>query len=122
MPDDIDTFKSHLAQLFAHLQKELKLKTVPKVRLLSDEKNADKVLGKTAYYDPDTTTVNLYVTNRHQKDILRSFAHETVHHWQHENEQLQTTSRNKGRTGEDPQYAQHNPWLLSDGKASISTR
>jgi len=55
----------------------------------------------------------LYVTDRHQKDILRSFAHETVHHWQHENEKLQT-SKTKGKTtgeSEDPQYAQHNPWL-----------
>ena len=113
MPDDTDTFKSHLAQLFAYIQKELKLKTVPKVKLLSDEKNAAKVLGKTAYYDPHTRTVNLYVTDRHQKDILRSFAHETVHHWQHENEQLQTSKAKGKPTGEseDPQYAQHNPWL-----------
>jgi len=110
MPDDIDTFKSHLVQLFAHLQKELKFKIVPKVKLLSNDKNAAKVLGKTAYYDPDTRTINLYVTDRHQKDILRSFSHETVHHWQHENEKFQT-SRTGGKAGEDPQYAQHNPWL-----------
>ena len=115
MPKDMDTFKSHLAQLFAYLQKELQLKTVPKVKLLSDEKNASKVLGKTAYYDPDTRTVNLYITDRHQKDILRSFSHEVVHHWQHENERLQTSCRHDKKTGkkqgEDPQYAQHNPWL-----------
>ena len=110
MPKDMDTFKSHLAQLFSYLQKELQLKTVPKVKLLSDEKNANKVLGKTAYYDPDTRTVNLYITDRHQKDILRSFSHEVVHHWQHENEKLQT-SKTKGKSGENPQYAQHNPWL-----------
>ena len=109
-PDNMDTFKSHLAQLFAHLQKELQLKTVPKLKLLSDEKNADKILCKTAYYNPDKKEVVLYITNRHQKDILRSFAHEVIHHWQHENEQLQTSST-KGKTGEDPQYAQNNPWL-----------
>ena len=81
MPDNMDTFKSHLAQLFDYLQKKLQLKTVPKVKLLSDEKNADKVLGKTAYYNPDEKLVVLYITNRHQKDILRSFAHEIIHHW-----------------------------------------
>ena len=37
MPQDTDTFKSHLAQLFQYLQKELQLKTVPKVKLLSDK-------------------------------------------------------------------------------------
>ena len=133
MPEDMDTFKSHLAQLFSYLKDELQLKSVPKVKLLSDDKNAAKVLGKTAYYDPPSRTVVLYTTNRHQKDILRSFAHEIIHHWQHENEKLQTTS--KGHSGhsvksgsneelhgshgvrrgmegkDDPQYAQNDPWL-----------
>lgn len=109
MPDDTNTFKSHLAQLFAYLQKELQLKSVPKVKLMSDEKNASKVLGKTAYYDPATRTVVLFTTDRHQKDILRSFSHEVIHHWQHENEKLQTSNTKKGES--DPQYAQNNPWL-----------
>lgn len=106
MPDNMDTFKSHLAQLFAYLQKELQLKTVPKVKLMSDDKNADKVLGKTAYYNPQEKLVVLYITNRHQKDILRSFAHEIIHHWQHENEKL-----NVSQGESDPKYAQNNPWL-----------
>jgi len=115
MPQDTDTFKSHLAQLFEYLQKELQLKTIPQVKLLSDQKNADKVLGKTAYYDPEKRTICLYETNRHQKDILRSFAHEVIHHWQHENERLKTSSTG-GKKGEspqtqDPQYAQKDPWL-----------
>ena len=83
MPDDLDTFKSHLGSLFAYLQKELQLKTIPKVKLVSDDKNAAKVLGKTAYYDPDTRTIVLFTTDRHQKDVLRSFSHEVIHHWQH---------------------------------------
>ena len=110
MPDNMDVFKSHLVQLFAYLQKELQLKSVPSVKLISDEKNADKVLGKTAYYNPDEKLVVLYITNRHQKDILRSFAHEIIHHWQHENEKLHEGDDKKGGTG-DPQYAQNNPWL-----------
>ena len=119
MPEDIDTFKSHLAQLFSYLQKELQLRTVPKVKLVSDDKNAAKVLGKTAYYEPETKTVVLYITHRHQKDILRSFAHEVIHHWQHENERLQTSSKGGTKEGQgespkatqDPQYAQKDPWL-----------
>lgn len=112
-PDNMDTFKTHLTQLFAYLQKELQLKTTPKVKLMPDEKNAEKILGKTAYYNPDEKEVVLFITNRHQKDILRSFAHEIIHHWQHENEKLQT-SRTGGKEDEgasNPQYAQKNPWL-----------
>ena len=112
-PDNIDEFKSHLAKLFAYLQKELQLKTIPKVKLISDDKNADKILGKTAYYNPDAKEIVLYITSRHQKDILRSFAHEVIHHWQHENEKLQAgeSGTKRGEGASDPQYAQKNPWL-----------
>lgn len=107
MPNDMETFKTHLVQLFAYLQKELQLKTVPDVKLISDDKNADKVLGKTAYYDPNKKIVVIYTTNRHQKDILRSFAHEIIHHWQHENGKLS----DKKASTKDPQYAQKDPWM-----------
>ena len=88
-PELRDEFESNLAKLFAHLKKELKLKSSPKVVLASDDKNAAKMLGKTAFYDPAKKTVHLFVVGRHPKDILRSFSHEVIHHWQHENEQLQ---------------------------------
>lgn len=107
MPNDMETFKTHLVQLFAYLQKELQLKTVPDVKLVSDDKNADKVLGRTAYYDPNSKLIVLYTTHRHQKDILRSFAHEVIHHWQHENGKL---SGDKF-SAKDPQYAQNDPWM-----------
>jgi len=110
MPENLDTFKTHLGQLFAYLQKELQLKTIPSVKLVSDEKNAEKVLGKTAYYNPAEKEVALFVTNRHQKDILRSFAHEIIHHWQHENEKLHEVGESPVGAN-DPQYAQKNPWL-----------
>ena len=110
MPENMDIFKSHLAELFDYLQKKLQLKTIPKLKLNSDEKNAEKVLGKTAYYDPDTKTVVLFITNRHQKDILRSFSHEVIHHWQHENQKLENGKKNESGN-KDPQYAQNDPWL-----------
>jgi hypothetical protein len=108
-PEKKEEFKLHLAELFQYLQKELKLKTVPKVFLDEDQKNADKMLGKTGYYDPKNKEVHLFITERHPKDILRSFSHETVHHWQHEHEQLEKHTDQQGES--DPQYAQHNPWL-----------
>lgn len=106
-PEDKEKFLSHLASLHAHLQKELKLKSKPKVFLVSDQKNADKVLGKTAHYEPETKTIRLNITDRHPKDILRSYSHEVVHHWQHEHKNLE------GKRGENtgPRYAQKDPWL-----------
>ncbi len=54
----------------------------PSLFLKKDTKNSKKPLGKTAFYDPGQKSITIYVTNRHPKDILRSFAHELVHHTQ----------------------------------------
>jgi hypothetical protein len=58
-------------------------KPLPKVKFIdNDEENANNLLGRTAYYEPETTTIALFTMNRHPKDILRSFAHEMIHHKQ----------------------------------------
>ena len=48
----------------------------------SNEENAKNIFGKTAHYEPDTNRITVYIDNRHPKDILRSIAHELVHHTQ----------------------------------------
>ena len=109
-PEQMEEFKSSLGQLYAYQKKQLKLKTDPSVHLISDEVNARKLLGRTGYYDPDKKKICLYITGRHPKDILRSFAHEVIHHWQHENKQLEKSEKREG-VNSDPQYAQNDPWL-----------
>jgi hypothetical protein len=47
-----------------------------------DSENAKDFFGRTAYYDPNTQTIVLYTEGRHPKDIVRSYAHEMVHHTQ----------------------------------------
>tara|TARA_B100000900_G_C20526580_1_gene694445 strand:- start:62 stop:916 length:855 start_codon:yes stop_codon:yes gene_type:complete len=69
-------------------QKEMGFKKPPALNLVSDEANAGKSLGKTAYYDPQSMSVTIYTDGRHTKDILRSLAHELVHHTQNENGML----------------------------------
>jgi len=63
-------------------QKRLNFERPPKLFLKQDEENAQNVLGKTAFYDPQEESVTLFISNRHPKDILRSLAHELVHHTQ----------------------------------------
>src|SRR5210317_324818 len=59
---------------------------LPKIKVINDDKeNASNLLGKTAYYDPNEKSITLYTLDRHPKDILRSFAHEMVHHEQNLN-------------------------------------
>jgi len=52
----------------------------PKIVLLDEPQD---VLGKTGNYDCDGCIIRIFVSGRHPKDILRTFAHELFHHHQH---------------------------------------
>ena len=61
----------------------MNIKPLPKIKVIKDdEQNASNLLGKTAYYNPVEKSITLYTMDRHPKDILRSFAHEMIHHEQ----------------------------------------
>ena len=66
------------------LDKGLNLFPLPSVKFVNDDaENANNHLkGKTAYYDPNHKRIVLYTLNRHPKDVMRSFAHEIIHHMQ----------------------------------------
>jgi hypothetical protein len=72
---------------------------LPRIKVISDDKeNASHLLGKTAYYNPADKSITLYTFGRHPKDVLRSFAHEMVHHEQNLNGTLgkvSTTNTNE---------------------------
>ena len=76
----------HLEQFvndfFPYSQKQLGFDKPVTIRFESDEDNASRMLGKTAYYDPTNMEVALYVDGRHPKDVMRSLSHELVHHAQ----------------------------------------
>ena len=77
----------------------LNLKPYPKVKFIdNDVENSQNIFGRTAYYDPNQHIVALYTMGRHPKDILRSYAHELIHHHQNLNNTLdhsQTTNTNE---------------------------
>jgi hypothetical protein len=61
----------------------MNIKPLPKIKVIKDDKeNASNLLGKTAYYNPADKSITLFTMDRHPKDVLRSFAHEMVHHEQ----------------------------------------
>ena len=68
--------------LMSYCQKHMGFKKPPELFFINDEENAKDVLGKTAHYDPQNKRVGIYTVGRHFKDILRSLAHELVHHTQ----------------------------------------
>lgn len=85
----MESFNSLIISLSSYLKVYLKIEELPKLKLIkNDSENSEKILGKTAYYDPTNKLVALYTKNRHPKDILRSYAHELVHHKQNEQGRL----------------------------------
>ena len=71
-----------LNEFYPYSKKTLGFDQDASFNFISDPKNGEKLLGKTAYYDPSEFSVTIYVDNRHPKDILRSISHELVHHTQ----------------------------------------
>ncbi len=86
---DID-YKSYIKELTNYMIKDgWNILPLPKIIFRHGNKeNAKNLLGKTAYYDPNTQTIVLYTEGRHPKDILRSFSHEMVHHMQNIEDRL----------------------------------
>jgi len=76
--------KEALGEIYKTAREQFDIQNTPKLNLKQDEENAQGIFGKTAYYNPADMSVVLYITNRHDKDICRSFAHELIHHVQNE--------------------------------------
>lgn len=92
--------------LTEHMVKNgMNIRPLPKVKFIEDDvKNANDFFGKTAYYNPSQRVIALYTMNRHPKDIMRSFAHEMVHHEQNINNRLDNiTTQNTNEEGSLPE-------------------
>jgi len=76
--------RGKIDQLTQHMiDKGYNIEPLPALEFVDgDTENARDFFGKTAYYDPNTQTIVLYTEGRHPKDIVRSYAHEMIHHIQ----------------------------------------
>ena len=98
-------FQQAAAGIYRDAVKKFNIKTTPSLFLRQDKENGAMTLGRTAFYDPSELKIVLYTTGRHPKDILRSFAHELIHHVQNERGDLHLGDSS------DPQYAQNDEHL-----------
>jgi hypothetical protein len=87
------------------LGKGMNIRPLPKVKFVDDDaENAQNFFGKTAYYDPNNRVIVLYTMNRHPKDVMRSYAHEMIHHEQNCSGKLQNiTTQNTNEEGDLPE-------------------
>ena len=79
-----------IAQLTNHMiDKGMNIEPLPSMEFINgDSENAKDFFGKTAYYDPNRQHIVLYTEGRHPKDIVRSYAHEMIHHIQNLEDRL----------------------------------
>lgn len=87
------------------LDKGMNIRPLPKVRFVNDDvENARDFFGKTAYYNPNNRVIVLYTMERHPKDVMRSFAHEMIHHMQNCEDRLgNITTQNTNEEGDLPE-------------------
>lgn len=81
---DADSFKDAFKQIADFMKSEgLNVYPFPNIELKWDEQ--DGLFIKTGYYLPSEKKIVLFCKDRHPKDILRSYAHEMIHHMQNLN-------------------------------------
>jgi nicotinic acid mononucleotide adenylyltransferase len=87
------------------LDKGMNIHPLPKVKFVDDDaENAQNFFGKTAYYDPNNRIIVLYTMGRHPKDVMRSYAHEMIHHMQNCEDRLGgITTQNTNEGGDLPE-------------------
>ena len=104
-----DDLKTYLKAFYKYAKKALNIERDPRIFFRRDQENADNFIGKTGYYDPESEEIHLFITDRHAKDVVRSFAHELIHHLQ----KLTgvTDQIDMSKTGEDPAYSLHDDLL-----------
>ena len=126
---DLKRFNLLLKDLMRFFQEKLNFDIPFKLSFLSDIKNSRNPLGKTAYYDIQRKIINVYVDDRHIKDVLRSISHEMIHHNQNCNGQLKFKKMFNGymQKDEDLRNLEKNAFelgntLFRDWEASIKDR
>ncbi|MDP3987254.1 MAG: hypothetical protein Q8P81_03455 [Nanoarchaeota archaeon] len=99
----ITDLKELIRDLYKFINEKLNYNPSLKIILQHDSKNAKDNFGKTAYYDSDNKKIVLYITNRHNKDICRSFAHECIHVFQDHNGKM----KDKQFTAEENYFSEN---------------
>ena len=74
-------YKKYIKSFIGFLREQgMRIDPLPKIKL--DDSEQDGIFVKTGYYSPDERKVVVYTNGRHPKDVLRTVAHEFVHHMQ----------------------------------------
>ena len=105
----------YMASLLEYMiDQGLKITPLPEIKTIRDEANAKDLFGRTAYYDPNNKEVVLYIEGRHDKDILRSFSHEMIHHMQNLEGRLGSIKTTNTNESEDLAEIEKEAYLMGN--------
>lgn len=105
----LDSETRELAKdLIKFMQSKFGFDRVPRIKFIFDKENSQKSLGMTGGYDHEGEEISVYALNRHPKDVLRSLAHEMLHHVQKCEGMMD--GKDMGATA-NPNYIMHDDFL-----------
>jgi len=89
--------KQIIKEFIKYVTKELELKSLPKIKFSTDNEEV-KNRRSFGYYNPGQNIIWVYTKNRNMADMLRTLAHELVHHKQNVDGRIYNDS---GETGSE---------------------
>ena len=110
--------KHIVADFVKYCARELNIQKLPHVRLIADK---DWVATYRSFgeYNPGTFSIKVYYPGRNTADVLRSLAHELVHHRQEELGMIEASSGETGSEIENEANALAGVLLRDYGKQNI---
>lgn len=94
-------YEPYIKSLATFISQTYKVEPFPQVKITNRNQGDGEVFIKTGYYDPSEKLIMLFARGRHPKDVLRSFAHEMIHHYQNLEGRLEPGSYNGDRIVDD---------------------
>jgi Zn-dependent peptidase ImmA (M78 family) len=112
------SLKPIVADFVKYCQTELNMQELPSIKLITD-KNWVAQNRSFGEYNPEQRSIKVYYANRNTADILRSLAHELVHHRQEELGMIEAMSGETGSEIENEANAMAGILLRGYGKQNI---
>jgi len=98
--DEQQSSASILQKFTEYVCDKLGIESCPKIKIRRDPQWS-QVNGTFGHYDPDNNTLEVSVAGRHMADVMRTLAHELVHHHQEEREGIPADGGETGSRFED---------------------
>lgn len=107
-----------IADFVKYCQQELNIQELPSIKLIND-KNWVAQYRSFGEYNPGARTIKVFYLNRNTADVLRSLAHELVHHRQEELGMIEAMSGETGSEIENEANALAGVLLRDFGKENV---